>query len=37
MSGFDEELFGMIVEKMIVRNNKLEFSLISGIVFKEVI
>lgn len=35
MSGFNEELFGMIVEKIIVRNNKLEFSLISGIVFKE--
>ena len=35
MSGFNEELFGMIVEKVIVRNNMLEFSLISGIVFKE--
>lgn len=35
MSGFNEKLFGMIVEKIIVRNNKLEFSLISGIVFKE--
>ena len=35
MSGFNEKLFGMIVEKMIIRNNMLEFSLISGIVFKE--
>lgn len=35
MSGFNEKLFGMIVEKVIVRNNMLDFSLISGIVFKE--
>lgn len=35
MSGFNEKLFGMIVEKMIIRNNMLEFLLISGIVFKE--
>jgi hypothetical protein len=35
MSRFNEKLFGMIVEKMIIRNNMLEFSLISGIVFKE--
>jgi len=32
---FDEELFGIIVEKIIVRDQNLEFMLISGLSFKE--
>ena len=32
---FDDELFGMIVERIVVRNNILEFHLISGLKFNE--
>ena len=32
---FDDELFGMIVERIMVRNNILEFHLISGLKFNE--
>ena len=32
---FDEELFGVIVERIIVRDKSLEFILISGLSFKE--
>ena len=35
LAEFDEELFGMIVEGMIVKDKTLEFRLISGITFKE--
>ncbi len=35
MTSFNEELFGMIVERIVVRDEGLEFMLISGIVFKE--
>ena len=32
---FDEELFGVIVERIIVRDKSLEFILISGLSLKE--
>ena len=32
---FDEELFGIIVERIIVRDKSLEFILISGLSLKE--
>ena len=32
---FDDELFGMIVERIVVRDNILEFHLISGLKFNE--
>ena len=35
MTDFDEELFGTVVEKIIVRDKTLEFNLISGIKLKE--
>jgi len=35
MTDFDEELFGTVVEKIIVRNKTLEFNLISGMKLKE--
>lgn len=35
MTHFDEEMFGLIVEKIVVRDGMLEFTMISGIVFKE--
>ena len=35
ITDFDEELFGMIVEKVIINEKTMEFCLISGITFKE--
>ncbi len=35
MAEFNEELFSMIVEKIVIRDKMLEFHLISGITFKE--
>lgn len=35
ITAFDEELFGIIVEKIVVRDKSLDFILISGISFKE--
>lgn len=35
LTEFDEELFSVIVEKIVVRDNILEFNLISGLKFKE--
>ena len=37
ITAFDEELFGTIVEKIIVNNKSLDFILISGLSFKEYI
>ena len=35
MSVFNEELFGMIVEKVVINDKTMEYRLISGITFKE--
>ena len=35
ISNFDEKLFGMIVEKVVINEKTMEFCLISGITFKE--
>ena len=35
ITDFDEELFGMIVEKVVINEKTMEFCLISGITFKE--
>lgn len=35
MTDFDEELFGSIVDKIVIKDKTLEFNLISGLIFKE--